>query len=419
MNQTPLVMLETQPFANQADPLWLTQGKPRLIFSSRLDSAALQDVLLRGGVLEKLAAEQYGLALAMFDLSESLADVVREVKAHGVYLVARLMLPLDEGLWLNLQNYPQAIERYQCLRAWAQEHNLQFDAIGLHIEPPASELASIQHWRLRDVARRLWLARENVLYPAAYAAYTDLINEMHRDGYEVHTYQLPLIADDHRAGTTLVQRALDIADLPSDLEVLMCYSSLPIASLGDDLGGALISSYGPSADSIAVGNTEASTVPAVAPPGSGTPALSWERLQRDLLLAASHTDTIYIFSLEGCIARGLLPAIAAINWSSEPTLAVQRRMLVSTLRGTLLAVLLFARFYRAIFSWLGWLLALLLLLRQWRHSRARHSEPANTSSTRHDRHETRNEHTKVFREEMINTARNGAQTHANETRNPL
>jgi hypothetical protein len=262
------------------------------------------------------------------------------------------------------------------LHAWAQEHNVQFDAIGLHIEPPASELASIQHWRLHDIARRLWLARENVLYPAAHAAYTDLINQMHRDGYEVHTYHLPLIADDHRAGTTLVQRALDIADLPSDLEVLMCYSSLPIESLGDDLGGALISSYGPSADSIAVGNTEASTPPAADPSGSDTPALSWETLQRDLLLAASHTDTIYVFSLEGCIERDLLPAIADINWSSEPTLPVQRRMLVSTLRGTLLVVLLFARFYRTIFSWLGWLLALLLLLRQWRRSKpTRHNRP--------------------------------------------
>ncbi|NJO84146.1 MAG: hypothetical protein HC828_16065 [Blastochloris sp.] len=354
----------------------MPQGKPRLIFASHLDALALQHMLLHQGVLEQLVAEHYGLALAMFELNDALADVVRQVQARGVYLVARLMLPLDEGVWLNLQNYPQAIERYQRLQSWAQTNELSFDAIGLQIEPPASELANIQQWGLHDVARRLWLARENILYPAAHAAYTDLINQMHRDGYEVHTYQLPVIADDHRAGTTLVQRALDIADLPSDLEVLMCYSSLTVESLGVDIGSALINSYGPSADSIAVGNTEASTTPGNQPPDRTPPALLWEVLQRDLLLAANHTDTIYVFSLEGCVERQLLPAIAAIDWSSEPTLPVPRRMLVSTLRGMLLVVLLVARFSRSIFSWLGWLLALLLLLRQWRQRRPdTHQQP--------------------------------------------
>src|ERR1044071_4580408 len=67
---------------------------------------------------------------------------------------------------------------------------------------------------------------------------------------------MPVIADDRRAGTTLIQRALDIVDLSADLDVLMCSSVVPIELLGDDLGGALVASYGAHADAIGVGSID-------------------------------------------------------------------------------------------------------------------------------------------------------------------
>jgi hypothetical protein len=191
----------------------------------------------------------------------------------------------------------------------------------------------------------------------------------------VHVYQFPLIADDRRAGTTLIQRALDIVDLPADLEVLMCYSSMPIESLGNDLGGALIASYGPAADSIGVGSTGVST-PSGETNDSTVPSLPWEALERDMLLACRYTDTIYVSSLEGCVERGLLPRIANIDWNSDPRNTGRRRVAVETMRTLLLVMLLLARFYRVLFAWLGWLVALVLLVQHWRQgSRARRQEP--------------------------------------------
>lgn len=365
MSQPSSIRAPAPQPAEVADQARLVQGKPRLIFSVGLDGVALQGLLMEHGLLEEIALQQHGVALAMLDLSDAQAAAVRQLHAWGIYTIAWLLLPTEEGTWLNLQNYPQAIERYRLFRDWATEQQLHFHAVGLDIGPPASEIGTIQHWRYRDIARRLWLARENVLYPAARAAYADLVDEIHRDGYEVHTFQLPVIADDQRAGTTLVQRALDIVDLHTDLEVLMCFSSLPIDILRGDLAGALITSYGPSADSIGVGNTDAFLDVSMT-----TPAMLWETLERDLLLAASYTDTIYIFSLEGCVQRGLLPRIASIDWSCEPQVPVRQRMLVKTLRTVLLVVLLLARFYRVLFAWLGWLVAAALLVQQWRQRRA-------------------------------------------------
>lgn len=338
-------------------------GRPNLMFFSELSSSALRRTLLHNQLIDDLARQGYGIALGLPDLSVEQAEMVDLLNLKGVAVVAWLQLPISEGLWLNLKNYPQVIERYRAFRAWAQQHNLRFAAVGLDIEPPPREVDRILHWGLRDIARRLWLAHENVLYPAARSAYIDLIAEMHHDGYEVHVYQLPLVADDRRAGTTIMQRALDVVDLPADVEVLMCYSSLPVAQLGNDLGGALIASYGPAADAIGVGSIGGSTA---LDGGDGLPQLSWEALERDLLLAARHTDIMYIYSLEGCVERDLLTRIIEIDWYQEPKLLLWRRALIGTLRVALLIILLVARFSRRLLAWLGWLVAALMLFRQLR-----------------------------------------------------
>ena len=69
-------------------------------------------------------------------LNDDDAEAVRLLNRNGVPVIAWLQLPPDEGLWFNLQNYPQAIERYRAFRAWARRNELNYDAVGLDIEPP-------------------------------------------------------------------------------------------------------------------------------------------------------------------------------------------------------------------------------------------------------------------------------------------
>ncbi len=375
-------MLHYQTATNEA--LRITLGRPQLIFFTALDGPQLEHLLGETRLLDELIAGSHSLAFAITDQSAATITAVRTLNRHGIPLVAWLLLPASEGHWLNLQNYPQAIELYRSFRIWAAEYQLQFAAVGLDIEPPGGEEKLMQQWSLRDIGRRFWTARENVLYPAARAAYTDLIAEIHHDGYEVHSYQLPLIADDRRAGTTTIQRALDIVDLPADVEVLTCYSSLPIARFGNDLQGALIMSYGPSADSIGIGSTGGMSGSI----GEQLPPLSWPALERDLLLAARHTDTIYVFSLEGCLERDLLPRIATLDWDADPGVGRSRHALIAGLRAILLTGLLFVRFSRALIAWLGWAIAAVLFIQQLRRwlrehrSAARSDVPEQTSQLR-------------------------------------
>jgi hypothetical protein len=336
-------------------------GRPQIIFFCELEGPSLLELLATPGLLSFLATGGYGVAVALHNLATETAQAIAILNKHHIPVIAWLLLPAEEGFWFNLQNYPQAIERYRSVRQWAINHHVQFQAIGLDIEPPLAEVIASRRRGIRDIARRIWLAHENVLYESARAAYMDLIAEIHHDGYEVHTYQLPLIVDDRRAATTTLQRALDIVDLPADVEVLLCFSSIPISQLGNDLGGALIDSYGPAADAIGVGCIVGSTVRASS--AEDLPPLTWDALERDLQLAAHHTDTIYLFSLEGCVERGLLPRLNQIDWTVVPRPDVTKRLLVNSLRILLFIVILIMRFSRPLLAWSGWIVAAFLFFR--------------------------------------------------------
>jgi len=345
-------------------------GHPQVIFFSELDGTELLARLRDGGLAAYLATHGYGVALALYEFTPSLAEAVRVLNQRDVSVVAWLLLPPGEDFWFNLQNYPQAFARYYRFRDWVREHGLRFRAVGLNIAPPGSAIDQLQHGNPRHLARRLLRARDNVLYGAARNAYTDLVSEIRHDGYEVHTYQVPIVADDRRAGSTLAQRVLDIVDIPADVEVLICYSSVPLAALEDDLGGALIASYGPAADGIAVGVVDSAGSRARSI--RGLPPLSWEALERDLILAGQFTDTIYVYSLEGCLERGLLPRIAAIDWEVAPRVLAWKRSLVGAVRIALLIGLLLTRLSHTLIAWLGWALFALLLARQLRAALRRH-----------------------------------------------
>lgn len=377
--------LEGSP-ANNTSSGKVVLNTPRLIFSTELDAVPLQHILEQDQVLDELARQHYGLALAMHDLSDERARIIHTLNTRGIYTVAWLLLPPEEGCWFHVQNYPQAVEYYRAFHAWAARHYLHFDAVGLDIAPPDGTLSTgtIQpyHRGILTLAQRLWMARENALYAAARAAYLDLIAEIHHDGYEVHTYQLPLIADDRRAGTTLLQRAMDVIDLPSDVEVLMCTNNSFPFSTGQsthndpaDMGGSLIASYGTSADGIGIGSTLRGRAAGQAAGEYPEPlsALSWPTLKRDILLAAQYTDTIYLFTLEGCVAQGLLPHIAAMDWTREPETPSRQRVELEMLRSTLLVMLFLFRHNRALLAWLGWGIAIALLLqrlRRWNKERS-------------------------------------------------
>lgn len=322
--------------------------EPQLFFFCELSGTTLLNLLGQPEVVNLLAIRTYGVAIALPGFDDTYATAIRMLNAHNIPVVAWLTLPADEGLAFNLQNYPRAAACYQAFHAWAQANNLHVTAVGFDIEPPLSDTLFVGWRGAREMMRRLWLARDNALFPAARAAYLELMAAARRDGYEVHAYQIPLIADDRRVGTTLIQRALDIVDLPADIEVLMCLSE----TAPEWFGSALIAVYGPSADALAVGSSSSSDI-----------LLRWDDLRRNLLLAATYTDVIYVATLEQCVAGGHLERIAALDWRMTATVEPFPYTILLGARLIIFIGLVIARYGTTALAWLGWIIALLLWLR--------------------------------------------------------
>lgn len=338
---------------------------------------ALAELFATPGLLDELAAQQYGISLAILDFSAQRTALVRTLKQHGIYVVAWLLLPEDEGYWFNLSNYPQAVARYHEFKAWADAEQLHFDAIGLDFEPSLVELQAARRQGMRHLFNRAVLAQRNALYPAAREAYLDLAAAIRHDGYELHTYQYPPIIDDRRAGTTLIQRTLDVLDLPADQEVLMLYTSHLFRGRIAHLGSAYLRSYGQHADGIAVGVTGGGVIldPLT---GVQAPRMTQAAFERDLRIAAQYTDVVHIFSLEGCVDRGWLPVLRALDWDTPITVGRSSRVQMSLVRSLINFVLWCSHSGWSALGWLGWVVAGGLVISRrvdrWRSVRRKRKE---------------------------------------------
>jgi hypothetical protein len=203
------------------------------------------------------------------------------------------------------------------------QHGLSWDGVGLDIEPEGNLFQQLidNPWRLPTMLLpRLFDTQRP---QRAQAAYTELVNRIRAEGWAVENYQFPLIADERRVGSTLLQRLLGMVDVATDREVWMLYNSFLRT-----LGPRLLWSYGPEATAIAVGTTGGG--PDV-PGHPQMPTLSWQELTRDLRLARRWSDDLYIHSLEGCVWQGFLGRLQSVAWDA-PTAPPERAWLAEALR---------------------------------------------------------------------------------------
>jgi hypothetical protein len=278
--------------------------RPNLTFFVEVELEPLEELFGRPEVAPFLAEQRCTISMGLLDLSPRRAAVVRGLESKGIPVTGWLLLDLEDGYWLNADNADRARERWRETAAWAERENLPLQRIGLDIEFPRSESkgAVQDHRRAFFSMMRRRRPREQVR--EAERDYADLVREIRESGRSVEVYQFPQLLDERAAGSTLLRRSLGLVDVAVDAEVYMLYSTY--------LGRAGAQVYFADAPCIALGVT-----------GGGVNAnnpeayprfLSWERLAEDLRAAAAHTRDVYVFSLEGCVERGLLAPIAEIDW---------------------------------------------------------------------------------------------------------
>jgi len=307
-------------------------SQPRLTFACELEMDALQALFADSAVVDDLAALEASVALGILDLTSERASVVRRLNQTGIPLIAWQLLPKEEGYWFSAGNARQAAARYNDFKAWTDEHGLQWTGIGLDIEPDMREVQMLtgKKWRqlLPRVLRRTF---DNERLRRVQAEYRALVTQVRADGYRVDSYVLPLILDERRAGSTLLQRLAGLVDVPTDREIPMLYSSFlrPV-------GQGVLWSYAPEAGSVGIGSTGGGVD--VGGLGDVRP-LDWDEFSRDLLLAKRWTSDLFIFSLEGCLQQDFLAGLRSFDWDREVTPPLETARQVEQCRKALRAVL--------------------------------------------------------------------------------
>jgi hypothetical protein len=304
---------------------------PKLTFFCELDAVALQALFSGPQIIENLCALGAGVSLGLRDLSPERAEVVQRLNAAKIPVVAWLLLPEAQGYWFNLDNAPEAIAFYADFRAWTKVNGLQWDGVGLDIEPDMREMKKLFAGDRRALVTLLRRLMDAERFKRAREHYTGLIAQIRADGYRVDEYAIPFVVDERRAGSQLVQRLFGLVDLEVDREVLMLYSSFM-----RPFGHGLLWSYAPSAESVAVGSTGGGVTVGGA---DQIPPLTWDEFTRDLHLAHAWSDDIHVFSLEGVVRQGFLSRLLTFDWDVPVTPPLREFRQVERARQALRAVL--------------------------------------------------------------------------------
>jgi hypothetical protein len=216
--------------------------QPRLTFACELSSERLDDLFADRSIIAGLRALNSRVALALADFTPERARVVHRLNDEGVPVIAIPLLSFDEGYYFTADNFLRAADRYEEWKAWTDEQRLVWDAVGLDIEPDVRVYQQIADnpWGVVPMLLPRTLQRDRPRRAAV--AYAGLVARIRAGGWQVENYQFPLIADERRAGSDLLQRLAGLVEVGTDREVWMLYSSF-LRSVGP----GMIWSYGPEA----------------------------------------------------------------------------------------------------------------------------------------------------------------------------
>jgi len=323
-------------------------GHPTLAFACELPTDRLQALFANPSLIDELRQLHASLSLSLIDLGSGRAAVVRQLNDAGVPVTAWLALSREQGYYLNADNSAAAAARFEAFQDWTSKNGLRWAGVGLDIEPGLQEFTSARqgHWLsvVTTLVRR-YLDAGRV--SRARSAYLALIRRIQGAGYPVDTYQFPFIADERKAGSTLLERLFGIVDVRGDREVLMTYSSFNPA-----VDSALVWEYGRDSQLVAVGSTAGDAA------GGGFRPLKWDEFARDVIVAGHLFPVVGVYSLEGCSDHQFMPRLAGMDWRQSVTIPANALSTVVRLRMRIQAALWTG-------SRLPYLAAVVLVLEGW------------------------------------------------------
>ncbi len=288
-------------------------SRPRLSFFCELQGKEFNELFADTALIRELVDMKVAIRIGLHDFSPERTQTIQKLNKAGIPLVAWLLLPEKDGYWFNMHNGEKAEARYDNFIKWTSDNNLIWAGIGLDLEPDMNDekLALSHPWILAwKVYKRLY---DNKSVRDGKQLYHSLIAKMKADGYSVESYIIPFVYEERARKTSSVQKLLGIVDIETDKEIPMLYTS----AMGNP---GIIPLYHRDNMPIALGSTGGG----VKIQGIELAALSWDELERDLLIASKLTDEIHIFCLETSVQKGFLNKIKNLDFDKRsPDISVE------------------------------------------------------------------------------------------------
>jgi hypothetical protein len=281
-------------------------GNPHISFFCELPEKEFTELFADSSLINELSEMRVSLRIGLHDFGTDRTSTIKRLNQAGIPVYAWLLLPEEDGYWFNMNNGIKAQKRYEDFQKWTRENQLKWEGIGLDLEPDMNDtkLLMTHPWKLGWKAyKRLY---DNKSLNTATEIYQKLISTMKADGYEVESYIIPFLFDERAKGTTSLQKLLGIVDIETDKEIPMSYTS----GMGNP---AIIPIYHTDKMPIALGSTGGG----VKIEGIELAALTWDKLERDLIIAAGLTDEIVVFCLETSVQKGFLENIKKIDFNQK------------------------------------------------------------------------------------------------------
>jgi hypothetical protein len=279
--------------------------KPTISFFCELDGKRFAELLSDTSLVNELAEMKVSLRVGLPDFAPERATVLQSLNKAGIPLIAWLLLPEEEGYWFNMKNGEKALARYEEFKKWTSVNNLKWDGIGIDLELDINEIKLAFKNPLKAAWRAYKRLYDNRSLESGKEIFRELIARMEGDGNMVESYIIPVIYDEREKGTTSFQKLFGIVDIETRKEIPMLYTS----AMGNP---GIIPVYYREGMAVGLGSTGGG----VTIEGIQAPEISWENLERDLLIASGLTDEMVIFCLESSAERGFIQKIKAIDFAS-------------------------------------------------------------------------------------------------------
>lgn len=147
-------------------------------------------------------------SLAIRDFSEERAKAIQLLQEYGIPIIANLMMPEELGYWINMDNIAFAHTRYKQFSEWESKYNLDFFAIGLDINFHLQDVKDLAAGRFEQLYKKVATRFYNMTgYLRAREYLKELTTRIHRDGYSVQSYLIPVVYDERECRSTKFQRA--------------------------------------------------------------------------------------------------------------------------------------------------------------------------------------------------------------------